>query len=71
MEMIKCCNGCTEETGRTVDCHSFCQKYLEEKRIHEEQLEEKRHQMNNDRIHKDFVQSGVMKSAKRRRRKYL
>ena len=66
--MIKCCNGCTEETGRSVDCHSTCKRYLEEKRIHEEQLEEKRQRMNKDRIHTEFVQNGVKKTLKRRRR---
>lgn len=65
MEMIKACKDCPD---RTVGCHSFCQKYLEEKRIHEEALEEKRHRLNNDRIRKDFVESGVLKSLKRRRR---
>lgn len=66
MEMIKCCKDCTD---RTVGCHSVCPKYLEEKRIHEEALEEKRHRLNNDRIRKDFVESGVLKSLKRRGRK--
>lgn len=65
MEMIKCCKDCTD---RTVGCHSVCPKYLEEKRIHEEQLEEKRQRMNKDRIRTEFVQSGVVKSVKRRRR---
>ena len=65
MEMIKCCKDCTD---RTVGCHSVCPKYLEEKCIHEEKLEEKRHRLNNDRIHKDFVQSGVLKSLRQRRR---
>lgn len=67
--MIKCCNGCTEETGRSVDCHSTCKRYLDEKRIHEEQLEEKRHRRNNDWIHTDFVQRGVKKALNRKRRK--
>ena len=68
MDMIKCCKDCAD---RTVGCHSVCPKYLEEKRIHEEQLEEKRQLMTKDWTHKSFVQSGIVKSVKRRRRKYL
>lgn len=34
--MIKCCFGCTPETGRSTTCHSTCNKYLEEKEAYED-----------------------------------
>lgn len=64
-DMILVCKNCT---NRIVGCHSNCPKYLEEKRIHDEKLEEKRQRINNDSIHTDFVKRGVAKSLKRRRR---
>ena len=29
---INCCKDCTAETGRSIGCHSTCEKYLEQKR---------------------------------------
>lgn len=36
------CKGCTPETGRSVspNCHDRCEKYLEYKRLNEEQKQE-------------------------------
>jgi hypothetical protein len=27
---MKCCYGCTEETGRKLGCHGTCERYLAE-----------------------------------------
>ena len=59
------CKGCPD---RTVGCHSICPKYLEEKRINEEQLEEKRIQNNKTWDRKNYEQTRVDKTLKRRGR---
>lgn len=28
---INCCKNCTTETGRSINCHSTCEKYLEQR----------------------------------------
>lgn len=30
-DAINCCKGCTIETGRSINCHSTCEKYLEQR----------------------------------------
>ena len=40
--MIKCCLGCTPETGRSSTCHGTCKRYLGEKAAHEEKRKQER-----------------------------
>lgn len=41
---FKCCKGCTPETGRSITCHSTCEKYLKDKAEHDKVLEAKRNE---------------------------
>lgn len=58
---------CKDCPDRTVGCHSVCPKYLEEKRIREEELEERRIQGSHKWDYKSYHQDRVDKSLKRRR----
>lgn len=33
---INCCKDCTTETGRSIGCHSICEKYLEQRKARNE-----------------------------------
>lgn len=41
---FNCCKGCTPETGRSITCHSTCEKYLKDKEERDKVLKAKRNE---------------------------
>lgn len=65
IEMITVCKDCND---RFAGCHSTCEKYIEAKKVHDMQLQEKYKRNNRDSDYTNFVVSNKEKVKKRKRK---
>lgn len=63
MRLIVPCKGCTEETGRSAECHKDCEKYLTYRKLKDEQNAELKKKAMHERTQNDIEKSRKKKMA--------